>query len=500
MGIILRQGIKGTIVAYLGVLLGAFSIVWLFPKFLEPEQFGILRWVQDTAFLLAGFSQLGVSNVVDKFFPDFKNKPKKHHGFLTFVLIYPLVGFGVLCILFFLFQDFWESLFIEKSPEVLSFFLQILPLSFFIIYNFLLEAYARAHLRIVVPTFLREVFLKIVLILLVIAYVLHWISFEQVINGVVVAYALVTVFSLIYLKGLNVLFLSKINFEILNKSIFSEILKYAFYILLGGISSLIILRIDAQMITILMGTKWVAIYTTCFFMGNIIEIPRRSLAQISTPLISQAWKDEDKNKLQSIYQSTALNLFVIACWIFLGIWLNVHSIFEILPKGEIYQAGAMVIFYIGLTRVIDMATGLNGEIILQSPSYRFNLILAVFLAGLLIITNLILIPVAGITGAAMATLLSICIWNVIKFVFLWRKYQLQPFNFQTLKVLLIATLIFFGFQWLPPFSWVWLDLFVRSVIITLIFWGLIILTKSSDDVLNFLMNIKIKLMKVLGIN
>lgn len=489
MGIILRQGIKGTIAAYLGVLLGAFSIVWLFPKFLEPEQYGIIRWLQDLAFILAGVSQLGVSNIVDKFFPHFRNKAEKHQGFLTFVLIYPLAGFGILCLVYLLFLDYWVSFFIEKSPEVLAFMLQILPICFFIIYNFLLEAYARAHLRIVVPTFLREVFLKVSIIGLVVAYVLHLLSFEQVIDGIVIAYGFVTLLSLVYIKGLKVLFLNKINFEILNKSLFHEILKYAFYIALGGVSSLIISRVDGQMLAMMMGTKWVAIYTTCFFMGSVIEIPRRSLGQISTPLISQAWKDNEKERLQNIYQNTALNLFIIACWIFLGIWLNVHNIFEILPKGEIYQAGSMVIFYIGLTRVIDMATGLNGEIILQSPSYRFNLILAIFLAGLLIVTNLILIPVAGITGAAMATLFSICIWNVIKFVFLWKKYQLQPFNWQTLKVFLIAIFIFIGFQWLPKLSDIWLDLIVRSVLISFLYGSLILLTKTSDDLINLIKNL-----------
>ena len=77
MGVVVRQGIKGSIVSYGGTLLGYLNIIILFPLILSTEQIGLYKVLIDAATFFVIFSQLGMSNISIKFFPYFQNKEKR---------------------------------------------------------------------------------------------------------------------------------------------------------------------------------------------------------------------------------------------------------------------------------------------------------------------------------------------------------------------------------------------------------------------------------------
>src|SRR5690606_37856523 len=127
--------------------LGAFSMLILFPKLLEPDQIGLIRVLQDVGLLMASLSQVGAINIIDRFFPYFHDEPFKNKGFVVFIVIYPLIGFVVISGLFFLFQNLWITIYSDKSPLLLDYLIMLIPLSFFMLYQQILEAYSRAVLR-----------------------------------------------------------------------------------------------------------------------------------------------------------------------------------------------------------------------------------------------------------------------------------------------------------------------------------------------------------------
>ncbi|MBU3714214.1 MAG: lipopolysaccharide biosynthesis protein, partial [Ferruginibacter sp.] len=46
----------------------------------------------------------------------------------------------------------------------------------------------------------------------------------------------------------------------------------------------------------------------------------------------------------------------------------------------------------------------------------------------------------GILGPAIANLISFSIYNAIRIIFLWKKFQMHPFSTKTIEVILIALL------------------------------------------------------------
>jgi hypothetical protein len=94
----------------------------------------------------------------------------------------------------------------------------------------------------------------------------------------------------------------------------------------------------------------------------------------------------------------------------------------------------------------------------------------------------ILIPEYGLSGAAFASLLAISIHLVMKWIFIWLKFGFQPYNLKFLLVLFLGLATYFITDIFPE-SGNWLfDLFVRSVLVTLLFLGSIYTLKLSNDI------------------
>ncbi|SDK15572.1 Membrane protein involved in the export of O-antigen and teichoic acid [Catalinimonas alkaloidigena] len=490
MGIIIRQGARSTLIQYVGVLIGAFNLLWLFPKFMSPAEIGLMRLLQDIAFSFASFAQLGGSNIVDKFYPVFRDDSSHHNGFFFWAVVYPVPGFLLFSLVFLIFRPFWLSIYAENTPAINEYYLLIAPLTFLYIYQFILEAYCRTQLKIVIPAVWREVVLRVLTAGLVLLYFVGWLSFAGVMKGVVAVVAIHIFLLLMYLYRLNVLrFAPNLNF--ITPQLLRQIGTFGSYILIGGIGGVIVTKIDSLMIAEAIDADSVAIYSIAFYIGTIIEMPRRAISQISTPILSRAWAENDLALIEELYKKSALNQTIVGVLFFLGIWCNVDAIFNLIPNAEIYRAGKYVILFVGLGKLVDMISGVNSEIILQSQYYRFNLLSIVVLAVVTIITNLIFIPRYGITGAAFATALSVTLYNLAKYGFLYLKFRLQPLDWRIALICTLGLVIYGLVELIPaPQAELWSsiqNILVRSGIIVVLFGGTVYGLGLSED-LNRLLN------------
>ncbi len=258
--------------------------------------------------------------------------------------------------------------------------------------------------------------------------------------------------------------------------------KFGLFTFLGGSGILIIGKIDSIMVTGMLGLTETAIYTTAFYIAVLIELPKRAIAQISLPIISRAFQEENISEIKDIYSKSAINNLIIGVLIFVGLWINLDSIFSLIPRSEIYSLGSMVVIIVGAGKLIDMAAGTNGEIIIMSKYYKVNVYFIIPLAFFTVLANYLLIPVYGLNGAAIGSAFALLFFNLIKFIFLYTKLKLQPFSLNTIKVLLLGVFILFLGFWLPQLENIYFDILYRSVIVSVIYGIAIYLLKTSIDI------------------
>jgi len=200
------------------------------------------------------------------------------------------------------------------------------------------------------------------------------------------------------------------------------------------------------------------------------------------PIVSEANKNNDVAKLKQLYQKSSLNQLIVGGLLFLGIWSNIDCIFQLIPHGDIYIQGKWVVFFIGMSKLFDMAAGINAEIIGTSRYYKIDLFFFCFLSIFGIVGNMIFIPLYQMTGAAIASAISVFLFNTMRFLFLYSVFRIQPFSFKTLKVLGAAGIVFVINRLLPTLEPVVADIVVRSALITIVFGVLVIGLKISEDI------------------
>jgi O-antigen/teichoic acid export membrane protein len=488
MGLVIRQSFKSATISYLGIIIGTLNFIYFFPRFLNTEEIGLIRLIQDIPFLFGSFFQLGTVGIATKFFPVFRKQEGKYSGFLFFLLIYPLFGFALFALLFLGLYDIWIGIYIKQSTLLVSFFYYILPLTFFMMYISIITAYLRIHFKITFSNIISDVYVRIFMSVNVFLYAFMFINFKIFIFLILFSYISSFILLLIYLYKEDILDL-KPDYGKYSKSFLKETITFGAFVIIGSLGSLITAKIDILMLGSMVGLSLTGIYSIAFFIGNIMEVIQRSVSQISVPLISNSWKENRLDIIEDIYKKSSINNAIIGILIFLCIWCNIDSLFSLMPKGDIFKQGKYVVFFIAVGRIVDMISGLNGEIITYSKYYKFGLIATIILALLTVVTNLIFIPIYGITGAALATALSILFFNLIRVWFIYVKFKIQPFTYKVLILLIITLIVYTMIDNITMDLNFVLEIILRCMLIGFVYLLLVYVMKISPDVNRIIENV-----------
>ncbi|MEX0995350.1 MAG: polysaccharide biosynthesis C-terminal domain-containing protein [Balneolaceae bacterium] len=465
MGIIARQSLFNAAYTYIGIALGAVTTLFLYPYILNPDQYGLTRILLSASMIGAQFAHLGIRNTVIRFFPFFRNPDKNHQGLLFLATIVPLAGFLVFSLLIWIFRDPIIGFYADRSPLFVDFFYYILPITLFILYFEILNSYLRSLQDSTTGSFVNEIVLRITVILILGVYFFGGISFNAFILLFTISYGLQPVLMFRTLYNMGELKLTP-RFSFMKPRLVRGMTSYGFYTLLGGLTTVIVWNVDIMMLGSMSGLDQTAIYAIAFYVGSVITVPQRAIDKIATPLIADYLQQKKWDQVKDIYQKSSLNQLLAGILILSLIWVNIDHILGLLP--EVYSEGRWVVLFVGLGKLFDMATGTNGSIIITSRYYRFDLITNLLLVAFTIGTNLLLIPRYGIVGAAIATMLSIFIYNLIKFIFVWIMFSMQPFQLTAAWALFLGGVAMAAALALPALP-VIADLIARTLTILLLF-------------------------------
>ncbi len=484
MGVIIRQSIQNTVISYVGVALGFISTILLYPNILRVDQYGLTRLLFSLALVCAQFAHLGINNVVIRYFPYFKHSDESRHRLLTLTMLAPLVGFTFFAIAYLLFKDIFIDYFNDRSALFTEYYLYLIPLVFAVLFFEALNSYVRALQDSVTGSFVNEVLMRVLIIFLLVVHHYKLISFAEFMIGFVLVYGLQPVYMLVYLYQKNELSFS-IPFQEKSRRLIKRMSTYGAYSLLGGLATLLVGNIDIIMLGAMTDLDSTAVYAIAFYVGSVIAVPQRSIVKIAAPVLAELLKNEKYAEIDTLYKRTSLNQIIAGILLYIGIWANMHNLMGLLPPE--YDGAQLVILIIGAAKLFNMATGVNGSIIINSKYYRFDLYTNILLILLTVTTNYILIQLYGITGAAIATAISIFIYNFVKFIFVWIKFSMQPFRWNSVVVLLIAAGCLAASSQIPYLNNFFVDVTARSFGIAFVFLGLILLFRISDDVKNLVL-------------
>ncbi|MGB0897278.1 MAG: oligosaccharide flippase family protein, partial [Flavobacteriaceae bacterium] len=121
MGYVKRQSLKDSIVLLIATCIGAINTILIYPYFLSESQYGLIKFLLDTTGLFALFITLGSASAAVRFFPDFRNPQKQHHGFLAIPIVMTVIGSLLFLTALFISQPFWQSELAQKDKLILEY-------------------------------------------------------------------------------------------------------------------------------------------------------------------------------------------------------------------------------------------------------------------------------------------------------------------------------------------------------------------------------------------
>lgn len=402
---------------------------------MSKEEYGVFSLVTVTYMVLSSISKFGLQHASLRFYYNEKNDLDRNKYFTTIFTSNLAISFAICFVIFLAISKYTRLI-----PSILNnFIIYIAVLGF--VYNIIsillniIRAEQNSKLYTVILIVQRYLKLLFAVVLFAVAYMR--------LKGILIGWILVDSSVLIFLT-IYLLRRYRLSFRSYSTGSLKKYLSYGIPMIGFELSTLLLALGDRYLINYFMGSENVGIYSAGYnlstYIANFFVSPLR-LAII--PLYLKLWEKQGQRETEQ-FLNNALKLYlIISIPIFFGVIYFRNDLIIILASSK-FAESASIIPYIVLSSLIYGPYFIYGAgFYIQKKS--INLAIYTSLAVVLnIIVNIILIPLYGIKGAALATLIA--------YVFLFfaifissRKYITLSIPYISIMKYLLAstTMIFF---------------------------------------------------------
>jgi len=486
MGIVVNQSYKNIIIISIALVIGGVNTLYFYPVFLKAEYYGLVVFLLATSNLLQPLISFGSQHTIIKYFSSY-NIAKEKDIFMSSIIFLPILTIIPICYLVVQFHDIISSFLSLKNPIIESYVWIIFLVAFATSYFEVFYSWARVQLKSVFGNFLKEIYPRVsifILLLLVFYDIISKENFVWYLTGFYYLRLLIMIAYSLKLYTPNFYFKLPVNTK--------QILSYSIYIFLAGSAASILIDIDKFMIPQKEAISQTAFYAVAVFIATVVEIPGRALFQIVNPLVAKALNTNNFTELNMLYKESSLNLLIISGLFFLLINLNIVPFYELMDNPS-YGTAIWVVLMISLSKLILMSFGCGPAILATSKFYKITLPFSIGMAFSVYFLNDYLIDLMGINGAALSTLIVVAIFTFLKIIYIKSKLNLSPYSFNSVKTLFIIGSLFLIFENISfPFKGISL-IIINSLIIGLVYTLVVYYSNLSGTLNKFLRNVLPKL-------
>lgn len=423
-----KQALFYSIINYAGTAIGIISVLFIYPK--DLAFLGTVRYIDLLTQIAYPVMVLGASHALIKFYPALDEERKRQ-----------LFNYSIVSIIAISAAIFTVLIFVGTVAdfEDINLFYFAFPIAVALAFIDLFRKQAQDLQKLAVPTLYEKIFPKVVLPIIFLLLVGQQLDVFNSLLLYSICYVVVGVLTAIYLfkhykPGFNYRFKTLFG-EISRKDYF----RYSIYAFAGSFGSLLAFRIDGFIIYNFISEEANGIFSIGQTLAMTLQIPAIGMFALYAPIVSDYLKSGNLTDLHMKYKETARLLFFIGAVLFSCIILGIEDLFMLLPAHDKLMLAVPVILILGFNVLINMATGFSTEIITYSKYYRFNMIAILSLIAVNVPLNLFVVYFTdwGIIGIAWASFISMVLFNLLKLLFIYKKFRLLPFDAAFAKLLML---------------------------------------------------------------
>ncbi len=265
------------------------------------------------------------------------------------------------------------------------------------------------------------------------------------------------------------------NFVKIKLNIDWSLWKYLFKECLPFIASyalfVIYYRVDILMLSKMADVFAVGLYSSAYRLVDPVLFIPAALASTLMPLMAKEYI-KDHTKLSQLYSSGSKYIMLLMLPMTIALFLLSEKIIHLLYT-ESYYPAIFTFQILSLTLVFNSVNSIQNSILIASDRQKINALSIGICCALNVVLNLILIPMYGYNGAAIATLISVIALFLIQLLFIKKTLSLVSLDRNSYGIIISSFLM-------GAFIYVFADmnLLILIVVCMLLYASFLYLTKS----------------------
>ena len=412
-----KFAVRGTlIVLVISVFAGILGYIvrLVMARNLSIEEFGLFYAVFAFLSLLGVFKTFGFDKALIKFIPEFHHGSKNNliKSSIIYVLFTQIVTNSIIIILVYLFSNYLSIHFFHSPKAGIA--LKLMAIAFFIdsfvnVLKFVFQGFK----KVVLFALIDIVRMSVILMILIIGLKMNFGLFSPIFAYIIAPIILLISFGWIFVKNVFPQFLTT-SFAV-NKKLIKDLSRYGIFVMLSGTAAIVLGYTDSTILTYFKGVKDVALYNVALPTAKILINLPIAIGSVLLPLASELWTKKKHELLKAGIESLYKYSFLISFPLVLIMLSFSNLIISVLfGKEYILAANAMRILSIGMVFYTYHFINVNFFLGIGQPQIQSKILYAA--AAFNIITDIMLIPMFGIIGAAITTTASFLIMMILGFM------------------------------------------------------------------------------------
>ncbi len=471
---------KKSLIVSIGNVLGkvfSFFFAIVVGRLLGAKSYGEYIFITSFLSFFVVVSHAGLNNGIMHFLPRYLKIEDTRKQIGQFVLTFSALASLFLCLLLFVFSHSIAT-YILGDPQYRHTLLILIPSVFLLALEHTMLSIIRASKRIKEVVYVNNLIIPLSKLTLLVLF--YFALDVRSIYSLIVPYYLYSAAVLIYL------FFRLKKYRLIGSwscplALYKDMLRYSLPLMLSGIIMVLTTHIDQFMIGYYLASAQVGIYRVASQFAVLTSIAYISLRTTIDPVIADLYHQKKWTELKEMYVVSTKWVSLINLFIFGLFFVFATDLLGLV--GREFVSGSTVLILIALGQIVNSLTGTAANINNMTGHPRYALYTKLVVVFGNISLNIWLIPLWGINGAAIATMISLMVSNGMNLAFLYHHLRIQPYNRSYLKIpvaLLVSTgclHLFLTALRLP----VLLRLIVGSAVYVLVFFSITYLFVLSPE-------------------
>lgn len=423
----LKELLSGSAITFVlkltGMLLG-YVAVYLISRKNGAEGVGYYGLINQTLLIVALFAALGTNVSILRYVGQYDNdqdRPKLrnvHRAVLQIILPSSvLLGLAL-----YFFSDFLAERFFSNAEYAAGIKVIAILLPIYVLDNISIE-FVRGFKKLKISEFARSVVKPLTLVSSL------WIYYNDSIPNIFIIYFLtIGILLSALLSNTTVLFfLNRIDKYSLDRIHTREVFKTSSPMMISAVSGILMTSVSLFILEFYQNTSDVGVYSVCLRLAQLISIVLIVVNTISAPKFAELYWARKSDELQRIIRQSTKLMF----WgsLTLSTILALGSSWILGFFGSEFIEGQAALWILIFGQLMNAATGSVGLFLNMSGHQNILRNTALGSLTLQIILAIILIPVIGLLGAAIATAASGIIWNLMCILYVKKKLNIKTYYF-----------------------------------------------------------------------